>query len=121
MGLRFFKNMYSSGKVKGREENIRMKLESGAGMVGVYCIALPLYGSFPLEIYNAAVLKQRWFRRSDLLIVGLADSLINAEILSSEILSDVKKARGDYNSRCFFTEGDGGDMLPDIQNGEEEI
>ena len=120
MGLRFFKNMYSSGKIKGREENILKKLETGAGLIGVYCIAVPLSGSFPLEIYNAAVLKQRWFRRSDILIVGLSDSLKNAEILSSEILSDINKARGDYDSRCYFMNGLQDRQVPDIQNGEEK-
>ncbi len=118
--MRFFKNVYSSGKARGREKNIRMKLRMGIGLVGVYCIAVPLYGSDPLEIYNAAVLKQRWYRRSGLLIVGFSDSLMNAELLSGEILSDIYNAQGNYDSRRYFTDNDSKEFMIGVSDGEGE-
>lgn len=118
--MRFLRNVYSSGKVRGREKNIRMKLKMGIGLMGVYCIAVPLYGPDPLEIYNAAVLKQRWYRRSDLLIVGFSDSLMNAELLSGEILSDIYEARGDYDSRRYFINGEHDKLLTETSGGEGE-
>ena len=118
--MRFFRNMYSSGKSRGREKNIRMKLKMGIGLLGIYCIAVPMYGSDPLEIYNAAVFKQRWYRRSDLLIVGFSDSLINAELLSGEILSDIYKAQGNYDSRRYFIDNISGKLAIGVSAGEGE-
>ena len=91
----------------------------GMGLLGVYCIAVPVYGMDPLEIYSAAVLKQRWYRRSSLLIVGLSDSLFNAELLSAEILRDIFAARGDYDSKRYFM-NPGSDRLPEYTDRGEE-
>ncbi len=100
--MRFVKDMYLSRSMTGRDKKIRMKLKLGMGIIGVYCIAVPLYGSDPLEIYNAAELKQRWYRRSKLLIVGLAGGRKEAEYLSANILSEVYEKQGDYDTRRFF-------------------
>ncbi len=77
--------------------------------MGVFCIAVPLFGSDPLEIINAAFLKQKWYRRSSLLIVGFAGSLIEAELLSSEILSDIYDKQGNYDTRTYFNAAAGGE------------
>ena len=100
--MRFISDLYLSEGMKGRERKIVQKLKLGAGLMGVYCIAVPLFGSDPLEIINAAFLKQRWFRKSDLLIVGFAGSLVEAELLSSEILSDIHDKQGNYDTRSYF-------------------
>ena len=105
--MRFIRELYISRSLKGKENKIRTKLMLGMGMLGVYCIAVPLYGSDPLEIYNAAELKQRWYRRSPLLIVGFAGAKKEAEYMSANILSEIYERQGDYDSRRFFkiTEG----------------
>ncbi len=103
--MRFYEHLYISDSVRGREKEIRKKLMNGTGMVGVYFIALPMYGSDPLEIYGAMELKQRWYRRSSLLIVGFAGSLREAELMSAHILTEIYKEQGDYDSRRFFCGG----------------
>ncbi len=104
-GMRFIKDMYLSWSMLGKDKLIRMKLKTGAGLAGVYCIAVPLFGTDPLEIYNAAELKQRWYRRSGLLIVGFAGARKEAMYLSANILSEIYEKQGDYDSRRFFGEG----------------
>ncbi len=106
-GMRFIRELYISRSLKGKEKKIITKLKLGIGTVGVYCIAVPLYGSDPLEIYNAAELKQRWYRRSPLLIVGLAGGKKEAEYMSANILSVIYESRGDYDSRRFFKIAEG--------------
>ncbi|MBQ9550516.1 MAG: hypothetical protein IJU87_06865 [Lachnospiraceae bacterium] len=105
-GMRFIRELYISRSLEGKEKKIIAKLKLGIGIVGVYCIAVPLYGSDPLEIYNAAELKQRWYRRSPLLIVGLAGGKKEAEYLSANILSGIYERQGDYDSRRFFNIGE---------------
>ncbi len=100
--MKFYEHLYVSDSVKGREKEIRKKLENGTGMIGVYFIALPLYGSDPLEIYGAMELKQRWYRRSSLMIVGFAGSLHEAELMSADILMEIHEKQGNYDSRSFF-------------------
>ena len=100
--MRFFRDMFLSEGIRGRERRIKMRLKIGAGIVGVYCIAVPLFGSDPLEIVNAAVFKQRWMRKSDLLVVGLTNTLREAELLSAEILMKIYEEQGDYDTRSYF-------------------
>ena len=102
--MRFSEKLYLSRSMEGKDKKIKMKLNSGAGLLGVYCIAVPVCGSDPLEIYNAAELKQRWYRRSPLLIVGLAGGRKEACYLSANILSEIFEKQGDYDSRRFFGE-----------------
>ncbi len=91
-----------SRAINGKEKRIEMKLKAGIGMAGVYCIAVPLYGTDPLEIYSCVELKQRWYRRSELLIIGFAESKREAEYLSANILSEIFERQGDYDSRRYF-------------------
>ena len=119
--MRFVKDPYSSGSVKGKEKKIVHKLKLGIGMVGVYCIAVPLYSEDPLEIYNAAELKQRFYRRNPLMIVGFSDSLSGAELLSAEILSDIFEKQGDYDSRRFFNCGYLPEDMVDETAGEADV
>lgn len=102
--MRFSEKLYLSRSMEGKDKKIRSKLNSGAGLIGVYCIAVPSFGSDPLEIYNASELKQRWYRRSPLLIVGLAGGRKEACYLSANILSEIYEKQGDYDSRRFFGE-----------------
>ncbi len=100
--MRFIKNLYLSEGMKDREKSIRLRLKLGAGVAGAYCIAVPLFGSDPLEIINAAVLKQRWYRRSKLLIVGMTETFNEAELMSADILMDIHEKQGNYDTRSFF-------------------
>ena len=77
-------------------------------MVGVYCIALPLFGSDPLEIISCVELKQRWHRRSDQLIVGFSGSVREAYLLSADILNTVHDRQGDYNTKGYFIQTEEG-------------
>ncbi len=100
--MRFYRDLYLSKGMENREKGTRLRLKAGAGVVGVYCIAVPLFGSDPLEIINAAFLKQRWYRKSGLLIVGMAETLREAELMSADILMEVHSKQGDYNTRYYF-------------------
>ncbi len=106
--MKFYEHLYVSEGIRGRENEIKKKLNEGTGMIGVHFIALPLYSGDLLEIYSAPELKQRWYRRSSLFIVGMAGSLTEAELLCADILMEIRKKQGDYNSRRFFgmDEGD---------------
>lgn len=102
--MRFVKNMYLSDSIKGKEKKIERKLKLGIGVTGVCCIAVPLYGKDPLEIYSVVELKQRWYRKNPLLIVGMASGRKEAELLAADILLDIHEKQGDYDSRRFFGE-----------------
>lgn len=93
--------------MEGKEKEICRKLSEGIGMVGVYCVALPLCGPDPLEILSCVELKQRWHRRSDQLIVGFSGSKREAYLLSADILNTVHLKQGDYNTRSYFMQPEG--------------
>lgn len=101
--IRFIDNLYCTKSVESKVSQIKWKTVCGIGMVSVYFITLSENGRDLFDIYSAAVFKERGFRKSNLVILGIAGSYEEATILVSDIISesirsgtDIKNLRKEY-------------------------
>lgn len=55
-----------------------------------------------IDIISIRVVRQRYYPRKDLAVIGLAGNYEEALILAGEIVSSVYTVQGDFNLREFF-------------------
>ena len=82
--IRFVDNLYVSDKVRSRISVIKWKMACGIGMTGVHFITLSDNAGDLFDIYPAAVFKQKRIRKSDRVIIGVADSYDSFSLLCAE-------------------------------------
>ena len=72
--VRFVDKPYITDNVRPKFSTIKWKMACGIGMTGLHFITLADNGVDLFDIYPAAVFKQRSYRRSDRVILGIAHS-----------------------------------------------
>lgn len=55
-----------------------------------------------IDIISLRIVRQRYYPRKDLAVIGLAGNYEEALILAGEIVSSIYAVRGDFNLREFF-------------------
>lgn len=93
--VRFVDKLYVSDNIAPKVSSIKLKTISGIGMVGVYFITLAQSRNDIFDIYSASVFKQRGIRKSDAVIIGIADSYSGAIELTGKMISEC--IEGDIN------------------------
>ena len=102
--ITFHPDLYVSDKLKKRENRIRRSLRMRRGTLGVYLICIN-NGSDQFDIFNAGILKQKHFRKVDLKIIGLCDSMSDAETYIEHLLEDVLKETGRPDMKSYMMKG----------------
>lgn len=95
--VKFIKDMYLSDNVKSRVSNIKWKTISGIGMVGVHFITLSSKEDDIFDIYPAANFKQKFFRRGEYIVLGIAGDYNSATKLIGEMVTGALKETGDIH------------------------
>ena len=95
-------NMYIGDKADKKKKDIIRKIKKGKVQFGKYVLALPFNDSDVLDIYPSAILVQKYFMKSDLYIVGIADGKKEADELMQTILMDCYNQTGDFNLKNYF-------------------
>ena len=103
--VRFVKEPYLSEAVKPKISSIKWKMACGIGMTRVHFITLSDNKNDLFDIYPAAVFKQKSLRRSDRVIIGVADSGDSAKELICSMVKDCLDARGGLNDIRGYFEG----------------
>lgn len=103
--MRFYKHLYVSESISGKEAKICRKMKRGMGLLGVEIITLNS-GTDLLDIYPGYVWKQRHVRKYDFKVVGLAKNHQEAIELSTEIVSSVYQKTGSLAIKDYFKEED---------------
>ena len=94
--IRYSKKLYLTNQTKKDIIEIKLKLYTGAGMLGVMVIELAKNPEDVLDIVPAAMFKQKRFRKQKHIIIGIAESPRASQKLVEEILADHVKATGSY-------------------------
>ncbi len=103
--VRFVKEPYLSEAVKPKISSIKWKMACGIGMTRVHFITLSDNKNDLFDIYPAATFKQKSLRRSDRVIIGVADSGDSAKELICSMIQDCLDARGALNAIRGYFEG----------------
>ena len=103
--VRFVKEPYLSEAVKPKISSIKWKMACGIGMTRVHFITLSDNKNDLFDIYPAAVFKQKSLRRSDRVIIGVADSGDSAKELIASMVGDCLDSEGNLSDIRGFFEG----------------
>jgi len=99
--MKFHKHLYISDSLKNPGK-IKWKLRINAGLPGVYVIALAT-GPDQLEFYDAALLKQKNFRRlNPPHVVGLATSHAEAMEIVQKITAECYDKTGGADIKAYL-------------------
>ena len=98
----WLKNLYLGESVRGKEKEIRRKLRTNAGILGVHILSISLQPEEMIDIFPAALLKQRAFPRDELRVFGLAGSWEEALSMLRGIAEETMEATGDADMRSFL-------------------
>ena len=103
--VRFVDKPYMTEHVRPRLGTLKWKMAVGIGMTGIHFITLSDNKKDLFDIYPAAVFKQKNMRRSDRVIIGVADSHNSATALIETMINDCLRERGDLSDvRSYFEE-----------------
>lgn len=105
--MRYFKELYISEELKGREEEVISHLEKKEFQFRIYLIALPENDRNQLEIYHSGMLNQEWYQDKDVFVVGLAKGYLQALELVRRITEETVKETGDADIRQYILKRQG--------------
>ena len=84
---------------------IKWKMACGIGMSGYHFITISDNSNDIFDIYPAAVFKQRHFRKSNRVILGIADSMKSARELVAGMIEECLISCGNLNNvRAYYEE-----------------
>ncbi len=101
--MKWIKDLYISPAMEKKKIKIKWKLNHGAGVVGVYLLVMPLDNSH-LEIINSAYLKQKYYRRRKMVIIGIAESIESAYDILIKIVSETFEHTKDADIKKYLLE-----------------
>ena len=99
--MRFHDNLYIGDSIK-HPERTKWKLRVAAGQFNVYLIIISNNSHNQLECFHNALLKQRFFRRQKLYVVGIAGNYEEAVDLIQCITQDCVSKTGSGNIKAFL-------------------
>lgn len=105
--MRYFKELYISEELKGREEEVVEHLEKKEFQFRIYLIALPENEKNQLEIYHSGMLNQEWYQNKDVFVVGLAKGYLQAIELVRKIAEETLEATGGADIRQYILKRQG--------------
>lgn len=101
--VRFAEDLYTSDSVMSRLSTIKWKMACGIGMINTFFITMSLSSEDLFDIYSASMFKQRSFRKSDLIIIGIASDMDEAKNLIVQMIDECIDATGSaLNARKYF-------------------
>ena len=93
--MTFYKDLYCDETTAKNKKKIIRKIRRNAGQLGVYVIALS-NGADLFDIFHVANLKQPYFPKDTLIVMGMASSYEEALKLVIKMISDFYNTYGTY-------------------------
>lgn len=100
--MRWYDDLYVGyNALKSKKEIIR-KIKKGKPQMNKYVIALPFNDYDTLDIYPSYVLTQKWYRKSDMVIVGITEGMEEAMDMMQLIVMDCLRETGGLKVKKYF-------------------
>lgn len=99
--MKFDKKLYVCEKLKKKRTKLRWELSFGFHKLDFYVIALA-NGNDMLEIFEAKLFKQKYFRKMPCHVVGFASTYEQAVDLVQKMLIDCYEKNADYYVKQYF-------------------
>lgn len=93
--MTFYRDLYCDENIQKKKKKIIRKIRRNAGQLSVYVIALSK-GSDLFDIFHVGMLKQAYFPKEELRIIGLASSYEMAVDMAARMVMDFFAAYGTW-------------------------
>ena len=104
--LVYYPRLYvSEGINREKLEKLKKDLSARPHKAGVYLLALPGNASDQLEIYESKYLRQKYYDRHPLHVIGIAENYEKAVGIVEQIAKETWAARGDAGLREYLMAG----------------
>ena len=94
--------MWIGRSLDGRRTEMIRKMKLNSLPKSVYVLAVPEWDTHVLDIYPGNVLKQKYFKKSGQIVIGMAGSYDEATELSGSIISSVYLQTGSVRLLDFL-------------------
>lgn len=91
MGVLWYRYLYIGEMANKQKKKIKWKIRHRAGTLRVYLLTMPSNDKNSLDIINAAYLKQPYYKKREIRIVGIALTYEEALQVLLQIVDDVYK------------------------------
>ena len=102
--MKYFRYMWIGRSLDGKRTEMLKKLKSDSLPKSVYVLAVPETDTHVLDIYPGNVLKQKYYKESGQIVIGLAGSYEEAQELSGSIVSSVYLETGDVRLLDYLSD-----------------
>lgn len=102
MQAKFYHDLYISENWMNKKKRIMKKLQENRLQPEVYVITLAGGAQNNLEVYSSMLLKQDFFDKKELFVVGIADGYMDALYMVERITDDVFRKTGRAEIRRYL-------------------
>lgn len=102
--MRWYEDLYVGYGLLNTKRQVMRKIKNGKPQLNKYVLTLPCNDYDTLEIYPAGVLTQKWYRESELVIVGIAEGKEEAMDMMQLIIMDCLQDTGSVNVKKYIEE-----------------
>lgn len=102
--MRWYNDLYVGYNLLDKKRQIVRKIKNGKPQFNKYVIALPFNDYDVLDIYPSYVLAQKWYKESDMVIVGIAEGMEEAMDMVQLIIMDCLDETGEVKVKKFILE-----------------
>lgn len=100
----WYEDLYVGYSLLAQKRQIMRKIKNGKPMFNKYVITLPQNDYDTLEIYPSNVLTQKWYRESDIVVIGIAEGKEEAMDMMTLIVMDCLEQTGGVKVKDFIME-----------------
>lgn len=100
----WYREFYAGEGIAAQKEKIKRKILRNKGMINIYIISLSSNPENLLDIIPSWELMQKYYPKSELLVVGADRGYENAVELAGTIIMDVYRETGTFQVRDYFLE-----------------
>lgn len=102
--MKWYNNLYLGENAEKRKRKIMGKLRLNKPQLGVYVITLPANENNSLDIYPSNILLQKYYKKRNLTVVGIAEGREEALLLVQKIVMDCYEKTGQFLVRKMVEE-----------------
>lgn len=102
--MRWYKDLYIGYNLLDKKRQVIRKIKNGKPQFNKYVIALPFNDYDVLDIYPSYVLMQKFYKESDMVIVGICEGMEEALDMMQLIIMDCLSDTGGVKVKEYILE-----------------
>lgn len=112
--MRWYEDLYVGYNLLDKKNQVIKKIKNGKMQINKYVITLPFNDYDVLDIYPSCVLTQKWYKDSDMVVVGIAEGMEEAMDMVQLIIMDCLNEIGEIKVKKYIME-----QMDKLQTGKK--